>query len=405
VITVLLVLCSQDLWEKLKQHESKQEPGRVEYRLGPAIDRSGGRIPAAKVDVDLSTDLDFACGRFDLKASFGSLVNKDMAGELLGAALDQLRDRLAGSAMVLACQMSPTLCDALKHFRVTANELLAQKFADCRAIEQQADGPTRTLRARALMACLAEKQRAGVPLDEALLACKSGDAVRGLDGKNGPEVDLVAQLAQAFGLGKESREIVTDLVDAPRLSATGRRGDVKLRSVDAAYERRREEAVTRFRKAVETGKPEGLAPKSLPPVTRADLDLLKSLDEESRRSVVASLARSYALVETAELVHEIEALLEAAAAMTDDPTLREQLARQGERIGRELRRLRDAAEISGAAMESQARALGAARQDRDEKLRRVSASWRSEQLEKVESARMRFPACPDPLCPTKGGMK
>ena len=402
-MTLLMLAGCQDLWEKLKQHESKSEPGRAEYRLGPSVDRSGGRVPAAKVDFDLATDLDFACGRFDLKASFGSLVNKDMAGDLLGAALDQLRDRLAGSAMVLACQMSPTLCDALKHFRVTANELLAQKFADCRSIEQQADGPTRTLRARALMACLAAKQRAGAPIDEALAACKSDDSVRGLDGKSGREVDLVAQLSQAFGLKEESRAIVADLVDAPTMTAAGRRGDVKLRAVDAAYERRRAEAVERFRKALEAGKPDGLAPGSLPPVTRADLDLLKTIDEESRRNVVGSLARSYALVETAELVHEIEALLEAAAAMTDDPTLREQLARQGERIGRELQRLRDAAEISGAAMQLQARALGAARQDRDEKIRRASAPWRSEQAEKVERSRMQFPACPDPLCPKKGG--
>ena len=399
MIAALICLCTQDLWTRMKEDQHDTSRGRSEYRLGPAMDRRGGKVNAAKVDFDLSSDLDFACGRFDLKASFESLVNKDIAGELLGAALSQLRDRLAGSGMVLACQMSPTLCDVLKHFRVTANELLAQQFADCREIEHEAAGPTKTLRARALMACLVEKQNGGVPIDEALRDCKGREEVRGLDGKRRPEIDLVQQLCDAFKISAEARAIVKDLLDAPKLGPTGQHGDVKLRAVDAAYEKERADAEARIRKGLDEGKPDGIAPASLPPMTTADLDILRALDEAERRNVIGVIAGAHALVVLSGTLHEVESLLEAASAMTDDETLREAFERQSQRLERELRRLRESSEIAGDALQTQAKALAAAKESRDEKIRRASAPVRAKAMNRDVTV---FPACPDPICPKKG---
>ncbi len=402
MITALICLCSQDLWERMKEQQYDASRGRSEYRLGPSTDRRGGKVNAAKVDFDLATNLDFACGRFDLKASFGSLINKDIAGDLVGAALSELRDRLVGSGMVLACQMSPTLCDALKHFRVTANELLAQQFADCRAIEKEADGPTKTLRARALMACLVEKQRGGVPIDDALRDCKNREEVRGLDGKRSPEIDLIQQLGDAFKVSADARAILRDLLDAPKLGPNGQRGDVKLRAVDAAYEKERADAEARIRKGVESGKPDGVAPASLPPLTAADLDILRALDEEQRRNVIGVIAGAHALVALSSTVHEVQSLLEAAAAMADDPTLREAFERQSQRLERELRRLRDSSEIAGAALQTQAKVLTAVKESRDEKIRRASVPVRAKTMNRNGAV---YPTCPEPICPTKGGSK
>jgi hypothetical protein len=398
----LLCLASQDLWDRVKESHAETDRGRVEYRLGPAVSRGGGKVEAARVDFDFATNLDFACGRFDLKTSFGSVINKDIAGQMMGAALDQLRDKLAGSAMVLACQMSPTLCDVMKHFRVTANDLLGKVFEDCRSIEQEAGGATRPLKARALMACLAEKQAAGAALDDALAACKSANEVQGLAGERTREVDLLRELSQTFKLKPEAEAIVKDLLDAPKLGASGSKGNVKLRAVDAAYERARDEALVRLKKAVDSGDPKGAAPASLPALTQADLDMLKTLDEPSRRNVLAVLAGAHALVEISRTIHDVEALLEAAAALADDPSLREAFERQSARLDRELRRLREAGDIESGALHQQARALAAAREDRDEKIRKATGPARSAQEMKRLESSMRFPACPDTICPKKG---
>lgn len=400
---LICAILSQDLWDRIRADDPKAEAGRPERRLGPLVDRRGGTIEAARVGFDLGLDNPFSCGGFDLKTSFGSVLNKDIAGDLLGAALNHAKQELAGSSLVLACQMSPTLCDAMKHFRVTANEVLGMQLAECRAIEQKVAGESGALQARAAGSCLAQKQAAGLPLDEALADCRSREELRGLTNRPSAEIDLVREMVDAFGLRPEARQLLAELVDGTRLTAKGRRGDVKLRAIDACYERARSGYEERFLLALKSGSTEGLTPSSLPPVERRDLDLLRVMDEGPRRNAIASIAAAHALVDTARLTHEVRSLLEAAAAMADEPSLRDSLALQSERLGRELDRLRDESDVAGEAMVRRDRAMKASEEDRGAKVRHNTASIRSDAAarEQLEHTRPWGKFCVEPFCPAK----
>src|SRR3989442_15481210 len=61
------------------------------------------------------------------------------------------------------CYVSPTLCDAYKHFKSMASGLLQARAADCRAVEAAAlDYGSRMAKKRELQ-CIEEKTAAGVP--------------------------------------------------------------------------------------------------------------------------------------------------------------------------------------------------------------------------------------------------
>lgn len=90
-----------------------------------------------------------------------------MREEFLGGALSSLQSELTGSALVLACYASPTVCDAIKHYRVTANTMLGMELDACRAVEWALDDVHRRTRARAIKECLDEKARQKVPIDAA----------------------------------------------------------------------------------------------------------------------------------------------------------------------------------------------------------------------------------------------
>src|SRR5213594_3831722 len=123
ILLLLLLLSPQDALQrasKAPKSEFVARRDRLDLRLGPVLDPARCSITPGKVSVDLKIAPDFACGSFDLSAGYRSLFSKSVREEMLGALVDTARAELAGSAMVLACQMSPTLCDALKHYKIVA---------------------------------------------------------------------------------------------------------------------------------------------------------------------------------------------------------------------------------------------------------------------------------------------
>ena len=103
---------------------------RIDLRLGPALETDRCTILPSKASVDFKIAPDFACGRFDLAAGYRSLFTKSLREEMLGALIESAKAELASSAMVLACQMSPTLCDAMKHYKLVANDVLALQLTN-----------------------------------------------------------------------------------------------------------------------------------------------------------------------------------------------------------------------------------------------------------------------------------
>src|SRR6185295_20073364 len=159
---IVAMAVSQDLIERDVALRRKLLPG-VEMK----------DVKPMRSSLQLDAGPDFGCGSFDLKASFRSLFTKNLKEEFLGGALSAVQSELAGSALVLACYASPTVCDAIKHYRVSANAMLGMELDGCRSLEQSLEGVQRQSKARAIKECLDEKARQGAPLDQAQKACRS----------------------------------------------------------------------------------------------------------------------------------------------------------------------------------------------------------------------------------------
>src|SRR5437764_14213380 len=128
-LLILALLSTQDLIERDQA---------LRRRLPPGLEMKD--VKPMRSSLQLESGPDFGCGSFDLKTSFRSLFNKNLKEEFLGGALSAVQSELAGSALVLACYASPTVCDAIKHYRISANSMLGMELDGCRSLEQSLGG-------------------------------------------------------------------------------------------------------------------------------------------------------------------------------------------------------------------------------------------------------------------------
>lgn len=316
LLLVLALAAPQDLLERDKS---------LRRVLAPAPDFSS--VKPVRASIDLGAGADFACGSFDLKASFRSLFDRNVKEEFLGSALGALQGQLAGSALVLACYASPTVCDALKHYRASANAMLGMEFDACRSLEQALGDAERQTRARAVKECLDRKAREGAPLDRAQRDCAKAVEVRGLEGRSVKDFDLRRDL----GL---SGPLAPDL----RLGAGVYRTESRGSALVEAYEARRRAAEERWNGALrDPGK------ASLPAVPRAELEGLAAMEPARRAAVVRSVAAAEARAGLVAEAHDLERRLETAELVAA-PELREELGRRRAQVRGELGRLAEAFE-------------------------------------------------------------
>ena len=334
-LLALGVLWPQDLLEREKTWRR---------RLGPDVEYSDVKPRRAAVEVSVGPD--FACDRFDVKASFRSLFDRNVREEFLGGTLKALQAELAGSALVLACYASPTVCDAIKHYRVTAQTMLGSELDACRALEQSLEEVERRSRARAIKECLEEKAAQGVPLDRAREECRRPARVRGLDGRPVEEIDLLKEL------GLPDR-----LVPPFSIGAGTMRAESRATAVVEAFEARRRERLELWERAV---RDPGRAPlDGLGPVSRAEVERVAALDPGVRQAVLRSLASAAALADLVREAHEAERALEGAELLAA-PELRAELERRRAQLRHEIGRLLETFEAERRFHQAVAEALAAA---------------------------------------------
>jgi len=314
VISVLLALCAQDLFER---------EGALRRRLSPGIEHKDLKPQRAGIELDVAPD--FACGNFDLKASFKTLFDRNVREEFLGGALAAVKSELAGSALVLACYASPTVCDAIKHYRVSANSMLGMELDTCRAVEQAMDGVQQRSQARAIKDCLDARARQGVPLDQAQRDCRSATQVRGLDGKGVKEIDLLKDLGLQDGL-----------VAPLKVGAGTLRAEARATSVIEAYEAKRRDALAAWDAAFQD--PAKAATAKLGGVTRLELTRIAAMEPARRQVVARSVASTTALAGLVGEAHEAERALESAELLAQ-PELRVELERRRAQLRNEISRL------------------------------------------------------------------
>lgn len=306
-----------------------------------------GQVKPQRASIDLGAQADFACGSFDLKASFRSLFDRNVAEEWLGGALKSVAADLVQSPLVLACYASPTVCDAIKHYRASANSMLGMELDSCRALEGGLDDVQRRTQARSVKECLEAKARAGVPLDQAQKDCRRGSGgMRGLGGTSVQSIDVTADLG-----------LSGDLTGGLKIGAGTLQAESRATAVVEAYEARRVRALRAWEAALRN--PEGASGGELGPVSRRDVERIGAMEPGRQADVVRSVAAAQALRGLLQAVHETERSLESAELLAA-PEVREELTRRRALLRNEMSRLVEAFEmerrLNGAVSEAQAAA-------------------------------------------------
>lgn len=334
-LLLLSVLAAQDLIER---------DLTLRRRLSPGIEMRDVKPMRASVQFDAGPD--FGCGSFDLKASVKSLFHKNVKEEFLGGALSAVQSELAGSALVLACYASPTVCDAIKHYRVTANSMLGMELDGCRSLEQAVEGVQRQSQARAIKECLDQKARQGMALDDAQRACRKSTDLRGLDGRPVKQIDLNKDLG-----------LPDTLVPPLRIGAGTLHAEARGTALIEAYEAKRKERVRLWSDALRD--PAKSPIEGLGPVSRVEVERLAAMEPARRETAVRSVAAAQALADLVAEAQAAERALESAELLAT-PEVRGELERRRTQLRNELARLSETFEaerrVNAAIGEAQAAA-------------------------------------------------
>jgi hypothetical protein len=353
-LLLLSVLAAQDLIER---------DIALRRKLMPAVEMRDVKPLRASVQFDAGPD--FGCGSFDLKASVKSLFSKNVKEEFLGGALSAIQSELAGSALVLACYASPTVCDAIKHYRVSANAMLGMELDGCRSLEQAVEGVQRQSQARAIKECLDQKARQGMALDDAQRACRKSTELRGLDGRPVKQIDLLKDLG-----------LPDTLVPPLRIGAGTLHAEARGTALIEAYESKRQERVRLWSEALQDASKAPI--DRLGPVSRAEVERLAAMEPARRETAVRSIAAAQALAELVAEAQSAERALESAELLAT-PEVRGELERRRAQLRNELGRLSERFEAERRVNAAIGEAQAAAAADVADKARARLAPRRAEE--------------------------
>jgi hypothetical protein len=367
-LLLLTFLSSQDLIERDQELRRKLPPGLQLKDVKPL-----------RGSIELGAGPDLGCGSFDFKASFQSLFTKNMKEEFLGGGLSAVKSELAGSALVLACYASPTVCDAIKHYRITANSMLGMELDGCRSLERSLDGVQRESQARAIKECLDEKARNGAPLDEARKACLKAAELRGLDGRPVREIDLNRDL----GLPET---LVPPLKIGPGTLYAESHGTAVLEQ----YEAKRKEKVDLWTAAL---RDPGRAPLDpLGPVSREELGRIAAMETSRRDTAVRSVAAAQALAEVVSQAQAAERALESGELLAT-PEVRREMERRRQQLRNEIGRLTETFETERRVNAAIGEAQAAAAAEVAERARERLAARRGEEARKAADEQLKPWGC------------
>jgi len=348
-------LGAQDLLDRSRRAGGAEAPVRASvYQGRDRLDlRVGASFPTAtledrkeaRIGIEASLESDFACGKFDLKANLRSLLTREAREDFLDTLIGAVESELLYNGLVLACEASPTACQAFQHFRVNANALLGIGYDRCQAVESGIRDGLQGAQARSIKDCLAERQREGKTLDQALEACNRTQGMRALGGGKVAVFDLGQELEKALGLpAGETRDLGT-LLSQLRVRPDGVSGEIRAEAVLAEYARLEKAYREAWTKATEAAAANPEAPpdpetagKLQPPDAPGPLPVnvrdIAGLPAPERGIYLRWLAGLAALQDLERRVQKIERYLMAAMQVpqADEGTVR--------RMERELASLR-----------------------------------------------------------------
>lgn len=352
---------AQDLFERWRSQGARGSATAEVYRAPDRLDlRLGATFPTSAVIRDQGYgrlgfegvfESDFACGRFDVRANLKSLISKEVRDEFVEALLGAVESELMYNALVLACEVSPTACDAFKHFRVNANAMLGIGYDRCAAVEQAVNDGLHSARAKSIKDCLNRKQGEGATMDEAMRACDRAGDVTGLLGGRVAEFNLGQELVKAFNLdGGDARQLET-MLSKLRYTPQGVRGDVEPDAVLREYARVEKEIATAWIRAADQAARDPKAPldpeveKVIAPTWtsgpfRIGLLRIAELPRDVRQLRIQLLASRAAAVELTLQVQKLERILAGAELLPQNSEeRRREIARQRELLRLQLQHM------------------------------------------------------------------
>lgn len=347
----------QDLYDRLRTAESPEDLTYVNrYRGRDRLDlRVGGTYPTAQVlgdrgyariGLDQVISSDFACGRFDLRANLKSVLGKEARDDFVETLIGAVESELMYNALVLACEISPTACQAFQHFRTNANALLGIGYDRCAAVEAGIRDGLTSARAQSIKDCVERKRQGGVEdPNQALAACERENHVSGLLGDRTEEFDLGRELEKVFELDPGTSQDLQVLLSKIRITPRGVAGEVRADAVLQEYRTIEREYLRAWTDATNTlaGDPgttldpelaRKLRPKGLPGVLPVEARQVAQIPAPKREIYIRKLASEAAMVDLTMRVQDLERRL---AAMANLPQNTEGRVRQIEQTIRDLR--------------------------------------------------------------------
>lgn len=303
-----------DLWDKTVTNSTPQSQFQLyegtaqsglNYRGGaglplPAPSGAGGTIGAISGSTGKGCGIDFA-------AEFEALFDVN--------ALESYFKGLASSAisaapLVLMCYLSPTLCDAYKHFKSMASGLLQARAAECQAVEAAAlDYGARMAKKRELQ-CIEEKTAAGVPRYVAQDDCRAVGSTElvAFDFGKVSDINIVDDGLKQVGADEDTQRFAKAVLGDVgfRGSSSGRRQEFKKLQPDGLeqewgrlYQDYGQQLTTLADQVKTGGSPavEDLQKVSAPgvPVTRSLLQQLSLMHPSARAIAIQRIASALTL--------------------------------------------------------------------------------------------------------------
>lgn len=411
---------AQDLFERQRRDGTRESSGTSAYRSRDRLDWQLsadattllGKQTSGSSSLGVSgyVDYDFACGRFDLKSNLQQLINKEAAEDFLGDALNALLGEMAHNSMVLICETSPTICQALQHYRISANAMLGMQYDWCSAIEAAVDDSNQSTRAKAIKDCIEKKRAEGLTLDQAREACENPDKIRGLDGRFVSEIDILEELRRAFNLPKVDQDILSQLISSLRYSPKGGEGEIK---ANAALDRH-QQLVDQFtkawnraleRKALTEDDLAALSPDGASRVSAIEVAEIAALSPGRRELVVRTIVSSAAIFQlTMELGKAIKLLDAARKHPTADKGFVQRLENERDDLERQLEELTRLHELQERHNRTLLDATSVAQADLVTKgTKTILAETQKDQGKKILKETPRWGTFPERCCEVKRG--
>ena len=331
-----------DLWDTLVSGSvtatqidvTRGDQTGLTWRGGPQLSLpSGGGGPVVRVEAGIGGGCGITDFVSEFKAMFSTQALESYFEGLIGTAI-------ASAPLVLLCYASPTLCDAYKHFKQMASEVLSLRAGECRAVEEAAASLGTSLNRQQQLACIDERIAAGDPSWVALDACKAESQSTTLDYllRRVGELNVVEGALQAVGADPDTATFARTLLGEVRFAggrwtaepATTQAAEGLWGTLFARYVEQLTAAVETVGGGGRLGASE-IAAISVPgvPLSEPILARLAVLPPAERQLAIQKLATALALARLEYLIQATEDQLRQAAA---HPSQTHQRAALEERI-------------------------------------------------------------------------